>query len=98
MEVKEVWKWAKDFSLTFPLLKPLKFVWVYQVENFYGEKAYFTPGKKSGKVTLPPLKNIPVMPQFDPTNVLHSGQGLFWPNFDLHMPKLHTYTKLVVEL
>ena len=30
---------------------------------FYREKAiYFTPGKRSGKKTLPPMKNIPVMP------------------------------------
>ena len=28
---------------------------------FYREKA-FNPGKKSGKMTLPPLKNIPLMP------------------------------------
>ena len=30
--------------------------------NFYPEKAYLTPGTKSGKVSLPPLKNIPLTP------------------------------------
>ena len=32
-----------------------------KMEIFYREKA-FTPGKKSGKMTLPPQKNFPVMP------------------------------------
>ena len=32
---------------------------------FYRKK-YFTPGKKLGKITLPPQKNMPVMPLFPP--------------------------------
>ena len=32
-----------------------------KMENFYREKAYLT-SKKSGKWTLPPLKNIPLTP------------------------------------
>ena len=33
-----------------------------KMDNFYQEKAYFKPGKKSRKVTLPPLKNTPLTP------------------------------------
>ena len=40
-------------------LKPLKFVWVYQNGQFLPGKSKFHAGKKWGKVTLPPLENIP---------------------------------------
>ena len=33
-----------------------------KMEIFYREKRHFTRGKKSGKMTLPPLKNIPFTP------------------------------------
>ena len=36
--------------------------WVYQNREFSNGKKHFTLGKKSGKMTLPSLKNIPVMP------------------------------------
>ena len=36
--------------------------WVYQNGNFLLGKEHFTPGKKSGKMTLPPQKNFPVTP------------------------------------
>ena len=36
--------------------------WVYQNGNFLQGKKHFTLGKKSGKMTLPPQKNMPVTP------------------------------------
>ena len=40
----------------FYFLKPLKFIfWVYKIGNF-------PPGEKIRKMTLPPLKNIPLTP------------------------------------
>ena len=47
--------------LLFPF-KPLKFVFGSTKWEFSAGKNNFTPGKKSGKKTLPPLKNIPLMP------------------------------------
>ena len=35
--------------------------WVYQNGNFVTGKKHFTQGKKSGKMTLPPQKNMPLM-------------------------------------
>ena len=43
-------------------LKPLKFVWGLPKWTILPGKIIFHTGKKSGKVTLPPLKNIPLMP------------------------------------
>ena len=40
----------------------LKFVLGQSRWAFYTGKKYFTPGKKSGKLNLPPQKNIPVTP------------------------------------
>ena len=37
-----------------------------KMEIFYREKKHFTPGKKSGKMTLPLQKNFPVMPLGSP--------------------------------
>ena len=51
-------KWAGD------LLKPLKFVWGLTKMKLLLEKA-FEAGKKSEKVTLPPLENIPLSPLLD---------------------------------
>ena len=51
------------FFLLFTFSKPLKFVLglpKIKMEIFYWEKAFHV-GKKSGKMTLPPLKNIPLM-------------------------------------
>ena len=36
--------------------------WVYQNGNFLPGKSISPPGKKSGKMTLPPQKNMPVTP------------------------------------
>ena len=46
----------------FYLTKQLKFVLVYQSRIFYREKAFHAGKKKSGKMTLPPQKYIPVTP------------------------------------
>ena len=41
---------------------PLKFVLGLPKWEISTGKKLFTPGKKSEKITLPPLKNIPLMP------------------------------------
>ena len=63
---RKVTKWGEDlFFFAFRFWKPLKFVlgllkWMgYSI--LYREKA-FHARKKSGKMTLPPLKNIPLTP------------------------------------
>ena len=53
------------FFFFFHFSKPLKFVlgprfWVYQNGNFVPGKRMLRREKKSGKITLPPLKNIPL--------------------------------------
>ena len=50
MEVGKVVKRGEDLVLGVPK-------W-----EFSTGKKHFTPGKKSGKMTLPPQKNIPVTP------------------------------------
>ena len=42
--------------------KPLEFIWVYQNGEFLPGKCIFHAGKKFGKLTLPPLENISLMP------------------------------------
>ena len=67
----ENWKWKEKklqneertffFFFCFSLLKTTEICFgSTQTGIFYREK-HFTPGKKSGKMTLPPLKNIPLM-------------------------------------
>ena len=46
----------------FHFSKPLKFVLGLTKWEFSTGKKHFTTGKKSGKMTLPPLKNIPLTP------------------------------------
>ena len=46
----------------FHFSKPLKFVLGLPKWKFSTGEKHFTLGKKSGKMTLPPLKNIPLMP------------------------------------
>ena len=59
-------KWEEEnlffFFLTFQTTKIL--FWVYQNGNFLPGKSIqaFHAEKKSGKITLPPQKNLPVMP------------------------------------
>ena len=48
--------------LLFTFQNDENFFWVYQNGNFLPVKKHFTPGKKSGKMTLPPQKNFPVTP------------------------------------
>ena len=50
------------FFFAFHFSKPLKFVLGLPKWKFSTRKKHFMLGKKSGKMTLPPLKNIPVMP------------------------------------
>ena len=47
--------------LLFTFQNHLNLFWVYQMRIFYREKS-FHAGKISGKMTLPPFKNIPLMP------------------------------------
>ena len=50
-------KWKEDhFS------KPLNMFLGLPKWEFSNRKKHFMPGKNSGKITLPPLKNIPLMP------------------------------------
>ena len=64
MEGGEVIKWGEGlfFSFAFHFSKPLKFVLrLPRMGIFFREKS-FHARKKSGNITLPPLKNIPLMP------------------------------------
>ena len=66
----KVWvtEWGEDpfFSLFFfTFQNHSNLFWVYQNAKFSTGKKHFTiftPGKKSGKITLPPQKNFPVTP------------------------------------
>ena len=68
MEVGKVVKRDEDlffffFFLLFTFENDGNLFWVYQNGNFLpGKKKHFTPGKKSGKMTLPPQKNMSVTP------------------------------------
>ena len=67
------------FFFCFSLLKTTKICFgSTKMGIFYREKAPFTPGKKSGKMTLPPQKNKPFMPLPQCTNACssshHSGK------------------------
>ena len=59
IEGGEVIKWEEDF-FSFHFSKRLKFVLGVPKREFYTGKKDFTRGKKSGKMTLPPQKNIPL--------------------------------------
>ena len=72
-EKVENWKWkyeklerGEDFFSPFSLLKMTEICFgSTKMGIFYRgkkKKKHFTPGKKSGKMTLPPQKNMPVMP------------------------------------
>ena len=50
------------FFLLFTFEKDGNLFWVYQNGKFLPGKKHFTPGKKSGKMTFPPQKNMPVAP------------------------------------
>ena len=50
------------FSFAFHFSKSLKFVLGLPKWRFSTGRKLFTPGKKSGKMTLPPWKNFPVTP------------------------------------
>ena len=50
------------FFFAFHSLRPLKFVWGLQKWKILLGKNIFYTGKKLGKVTLSPLKNIPLTP------------------------------------
>ena len=62
-------KWKEEEQLQneegiffFHFLKPLKLFWVYHTGDFLPRKKHITPGKYSGKMTLPPLKKFPLTP------------------------------------
>ena len=55
------------FAFHFP--KPLKFVLGLSKWKFSTGQKHFTPGKKSGKLTLPSQKNFPVTPLCDTTGI-----------------------------
>ena len=69
MEGGKVTKWGEDPFFFFSLLKPLNFFWVYQNGNFLPGKSilHCKKKKKTGKMTLPPLKNIPLTPLWEGT-------------------------------
>ena len=50
------------FFLLFNFQKPQKFVLGLPKWDFSTGEKHFRPGKKSGKMTLPPLKNVLVTP------------------------------------
>ena len=52
------------FFFAFHFWKQQKFVLGLPKSEFSTGKKHFTSGKKSGKITLPPQKNMPVMPLF----------------------------------
>ena len=70
----ENWKWnaeklqneERTFFFFFFFFPPFKnhwnLFWVYQNGNFLAGRSISRRGKKSGKTTLPPLKNIPLRP------------------------------------
>ena len=60
-EKKENWK-REGGIFAFHFSKPLKFVLGLPKWECSAGKKHFTLGKKSGKITLPPLKNIPLTP------------------------------------
>ena len=55
----------------FHFSKPLKFVLGLPKWQFSTGKRHFTPGKHSGKLTLPPLKIIPLTPLVAMRVMLH---------------------------
>ena len=50
------------FVFSFSLFKTTEFFFSLPKWEFSTRKKHFTPGKKSGKMTLPPLKNISLTP------------------------------------
>ena len=64
----QIWKWKEEklqrgtYFFAFHFSKPLKFVLGLPKWEFSTRKKHFKPGKKSRKMTLPPLKNIPLKP------------------------------------
>ena len=74
MKVGKVIKRGEDFLFFFFFFffffafhfwkRDRKLFWVYQNGKFSTGKKHFTSGKNSGKMTLPPQKNRPVMPLF----------------------------------
>ena len=63
MEVGKVIKRGEDFFFfAFHFWKRRKFVLGLPKREFSTGKNHFTSGKKSGKMTLPPQKNMPVTP------------------------------------
>ena len=65
------------FVFVFHFSKPLKFVLGLPKWEFSTGKKYFMLGKKSGKITLPPLKNIPLMPLLICRSVNKNGGRYF---------------------
>ena len=59
---KEVRTFFFFFFFAFHFWKWQKFVLGLPKWEFSAGKKHFTPGKKSGKMTLPPQKNMPVTP------------------------------------
>ena len=79
------------FFLLFTFENDRNLFWVYQKWEFSTGKEHFTPGKKkSGKMTLPPQKNMPVTPLVhtspveDLLKVFHTGSINFKQNSPLY--------------
>ena len=63
----------------FHFSKLLKFVVGLPKQEFSAWKKHFTPGKKSRKMTLPPLKTIPLMPLLSLYDFLRGWPIIFMP-------------------
>ena len=72
--------------------------WVNQSGNFLRGKKHFMLGKKSGKMTLPPLKNIPLtpLPVISKTVGIGNFKGSFF-KMTLQRNRLQSYTKMVTS-
>ena len=67
------------FFFAFHFSKLLKFVVGLPKQEFSAWKKHFTPGKKSRKMTLPPLKTIPLMPLLSLYDFLRGWPIIFMP-------------------
>ena len=89
MEGGKVRKWREDFFFFFffavHFSKPLTFILGLPKWEFSTGKKHFMPGKKSGKMTLHPLKNIPLTP-LPSLYVLLCYSKLFPPNVASSLP------------
>ena len=89
----KVTKWGEDlfffffFFCAFPFWKPLKFVLGLPKMEFSTRKKHYALGKKSGIMTLPPLKNIPLTSL---TKMMYFNRYFSWNTEDLKIKIKYT--------